>query len=192
MGVDLDARDRPTVIADVRSWPLHVEPGSIDFLWSSPPCTEFSDANPLVEHRTKSPSLELVKATLEIVAAVRPRYWIMENVRGAIPFLGIPAQKIGPFCLWGYFPHVRATEALQLHRKWRFHDARRRAAVPRGLSEAVADALERQLDAGGPPLLDLRPPRRHRRLGPLVDKPTPMELFGDLHKPNTPEAGKMT
>lgn len=47
------------VVADVLQWPF-VDDLDVDFLWSSPPCTEFSDANPRVDHATKRPSLELV------------------------------------------------------------------------------------------------------------------------------------
>lgn len=92
---------------------------------------------------------------------LRPRFWIMENVRGAIPFLGVPAQKIGPWCLWGYFPHVDVTYRAQVHRKKDVdHTAQARAAIPWEVSRAVLRTVERYWSV--PSLLDMRPFRRHR------------------------------
>jgi len=132
-------------------------------LWASPPCTEFSDANPRVDHATKRPSLALVVATLELVAKLRPRWWILENVRGAIPFLGIPVQKIGPWCLWGHFPHIDATYRTQVYRKKHgAQTAAARAAIPGDLSRALLRSVERHWPVAS--LLDMRPFRRHRHV----------------------------
>lgn len=163
VSIDITAqRGGADVVADVRALPL-ARGTAIDFLWASPPCTEFSRADPRVDHATKRPSIELVAATLEAVAELRPRFWILENVTGAIPFLGIPVQKLGPWCLWGYFPHIYAPFSVQTHRKSRFHSAAVKAAIPWELSRAVHRSVERHL--GVAHLLDLRPFRRHRRLG---------------------------
>jgi len=164
---DVDASrscTRHRILADVRHLPFGLQlRGRVDFLWASPPCTEFSDANPRVDHATKRPSLELVAATLEAVADIRPRFWILENVRGAIPFLGVPAQKIGPFCLWGYFPMIDATWTSATYRKWSAgRSPRARAAVPRALSRAVLEAVDRGRRL--PSILDMRPFRRHRHV----------------------------
>jgi len=87
----------------------------------------------------------------------------MENVRGAIPFLGIPVQKIGPFCLWGYFPTIEPPLAAQAYRKDEAgHSAAERAVIPPALSYAVLDAIERGSEIRS--LLDLRPFRRHRHV----------------------------
>jgi hypothetical protein len=146
--------------------------GAVDFLWASPPCTEFSDADSRVDHRRKRPSLELVTASLEAVAEIRPRFWILENVRGAIPFLGIPVQKIGPFCLWGYFPAIEVPwDAGTYQKSAAGRSAIARAVIPASLGEAVYQAVDR--GRRSPSILDLRPFRRHRlaaaRRRPLVD-----------------------
>jgi len=157
--VDLDAGAPADVRADVRHLPIT---GRVDFLWASPPCTEFSDANPRVDRDELRPSTELVAATLAAVSELRPRWWVLENVRGAIPFLGIPAQKIGPWCLWGYFPPIETSDELTRYQKWRNgHSARDRAAVPLALSEALYAAVERH--RGVRSLLDLNGPQRWRR-----------------------------
>ncbi len=159
--IDMGRPGRPSIVADVRQLPLRLPPGrDLGFLWASPPCTEFSTANARVDHRRKQPSLELVVAALQAVAVLRPRFWCIENVRGAIPFLGIPVQKLGPFCLWGYFPPLAVSLEMHDHRKGWASTAATRAAVPLALSEAMADALDRYWDLPG--LLDLRPFRRHR------------------------------
>lgn len=174
--VDLEpARIPGAVAADVRALPFGRELGAVELLWASPPCTEFSDADPRVDHARKRPSLELVSATLSAVAELRPRWWILENVRGAIPFLGIPAQKVGPWCLWGYFPPIAPSFDAQTHRKWQHHTAASRAAVPRELSEAVLRSVGRHRDVKS--LLDLRPFRRHRHAA-AKGRPAIADLFG--------------
>jgi len=156
--LDLDRRRQPTVVADCRRLPIGGRP---DFLWASPPCTEFSEANARVRPSDRRPSLDLVVATLAAVRDLHPRFWVLENVRGAIPFLGVPVQKIGPWCLWGYFPPLRVTWKAQTYTKLLAgRSAVARAAIPYELSSAVCDAVEVYWSV--PSLLDLRPFRRHR------------------------------
>ncbi len=157
VSLDLDRRRRPDVVADARRLPIA---GRIDFLWASPPCAEFSDARP--SSQARRPSLELVFATLEAVRELRPRFWVLENVRGAIPFLGIPVQKIGPWCLWGYFPPIQVTAELASWRKFRFRSAAARARVPDALAEAVFASVSRFW--AFPRILDMREMRRHRHV----------------------------
>lgn len=168
--IDRDARHRPDVVADVRSLPVNLGPDvgrPVDVLWMSPPCTEFSTANP--GHPLR-PSLELVFAALGAVRAMRPRFWVLENVVGAIPLLGIPAQKIGPFCLWGYFPLLEVTFEMNAYRKKAagpsvdgFGDrgtAVARAAIPPAISEALYQSVARHWEVKS--FMDFRPFRRHR------------------------------
>jgi hypothetical protein len=159
---DVDGR-RLRVRADCRRLPLSGRlAGAVDFLWASPPCTEFSDANARLDHLTKHPSMDLVAATLHAVSLLRPRFWILENVRGAIPLLGIPVQKIGPFCLWGYFPEIDASWDSGTYRKSAAgRSAIARAVVPPSLSRAVYAAVDRSQHLAS--ILDLRPFRRHRK-----------------------------
>jgi hypothetical protein len=158
--VDVDGRHNPTIIADARHLPLSLGPDvgrPVELLWCSPPCTEFSDANPDAPLR---PSLDLMFAALAAVRSIRPRFWVLENVRGAIPFLGIPAQKIGPWCLWGYFPLIDVTLSMNQHRKSSWSTAVARAAVPVEVGEALYRAVDQARGVGS--LLDMRPFRRHR------------------------------
>lgn len=159
VGVDLAPTEGADVVADVLEWPFSADL-DVDFLWMSPPCTEFSNARP-GSHLIR-PSLELVFRCLDLVADLRPRFWCLENVVGAIPYLGIPAQKVGPFCLWGYFPTVHVTYRAHTHRKMaQGRSAVDRSRLPASFSVELANALDRWW--GVPSLLDLRPFRRHRR-----------------------------
>lgn len=120
-----------------------------------------------VGSKNRRPSLEMVFATMEIVRDLRPRFWIMENVVGAIPFLGAPLQKIGPFCLWGYFPRIEARLSVVTHRKMTRdrQTAAARAVIPYDLSEAVYHAVEAAWETAR--ILDLRQYRRHRHIASL-------------------------
>lgn len=93
----------------------------IDLITASPPCLEFSNAysapkaqwlrdNPTALFDDYEPSLELLEVTLEIIEILKPRYWVIENVVGAIkhfkPKLGTPRQIIGAYVLWGNYPEI--------------------------------------------------------------------------------------
>jgi hypothetical protein len=178
--VDVDERHKPDIVADVRALPLMLGPDvgrPVELLWCSPPCTEFSDANP---NKPLRPSLELFNAAMAAVRMMRPRFWIIENVRGAIPHFGIPVQKVGPWCLWGYFPELRVTLPMHDHRKscGTTNDRRRgrntrgpveSAAVPRALSDALLAAVVRGQQVTS--ILDLRPFRRHRHVAAIGERP---------------------
>jgi len=90
-----------------------------DILMASPPCYEFSNAfsapksiyvreNGSLDNYT--PNMELLIATLDIVKIVKPKYWIIENVVGAIryfeKYLGKPRQILGAYVLWGNYPEI--------------------------------------------------------------------------------------
>lgn len=177
IGVDNNPRHKPDILLSVSELTgSHLGPlgpngfsyRQIDFVWASPPCNEFSTMPPGRDDRR--PSLADYFVTLELIRDLRPRFWIMENVRGAIPFFGLPRQKIGPFCLWGYFPRIKAPLEVVDHRKMTPDKptAVERAAIPYALSQAVLEAVERSWDKKT--IADLRPFRRHRQLAKLNRK----------------------
>lgn len=97
-----------------------------DVILASPPCTSFStmtmgkmwthEGQP--KHPTAVQGQRLVLATLRIIAALRPDYWIIENPRArlrSLPFLEgferrtvtycqYGEQRMKPTDLWGVFP----------------------------------------------------------------------------------------
>ena len=101
----------------------------IDFLWASPPCDEFSLAYPAPRSVAAregvldlyQPDMKPLKATLEIIAALKPRYWAIENVQGAIryfePYIGRHRVRLGSIYLWGNFPVVGFTTVDSKHKQ---------------------------------------------------------------------------
>jgi len=120
---------------------------SIDVVWCSPPCTEFSTAGVWRHGRPENPELDLVEACLAIIEYLNPRTWILENVHGACryfrPLMGEHRQKVGPFYLWGNFPHIVMPFSWS-HKKTDVRDPVLRAQIPLEVSEALLDALTNQ------------------------------------------------
>lgn len=143
--VDHDPQHGADVVADLTAWSWDGERPAL--VWASPPCEAFSRTSMPWCRPAPEPSLALVRAALRVVRESRPRYWVLENVRGAVPYLrpllGEPRVVAGPFHLWGYFPPFRLDVPPF---KERLSSTRRveRAAVPYALSEALLRAIEGQ------------------------------------------------
>lgn len=154
------------IIDDVRHWkPCQY----FDVIVASPPCTEFSELLFLsIAKKQRGPGnpekgMELVRACLRIIEEVRPRFWVIENVRGAIkyfePLLGPPKLTHRPWYLWGNFPPFLLPRS-NLGRKTRVgSDGRinsdvkfnpliswKRARIPLPLSITLAEACKRELE----------------------------------------------
>lgn len=88
----------------------------IDIILFSPPCYEFSlafnapRATHLRENRNipYEPDMSILWCGLDIIKMLQPKYWIVENVRGASPFfskeMGNPRQINEAYFFWGNFP----------------------------------------------------------------------------------------
>jgi hypothetical protein len=87
---------------------------------------------------------------------LKPRYWCVENVWGAIPdfkeLLGEPRQIIGPFVLWGNFPYIDVPRNF-IHSKTGYTHQKNivedrtsavRAKIPLEISQGLLTALESQ------------------------------------------------
>lgn len=117
---------------------------TFDLVWASPPCTNLSTAN---RFRDVEDGLRLVRAAVRIVEAVRPRWWVLENVHGATraigSILGPPVAQYGSFYLWGVFPPFEAHVPRDKTKKSGRRRAERRAAIPYAISEGLVLACER-------------------------------------------------
>jgi len=94
---------------------------TFDVVVASPPCTEFSRLKTLYGHGSnrKAPAdpekgMELVREAKRVIDQIKPSFWVLENVGGAVPYfkplLGGPRFIRKPFFLWGDFPRFLLEE----------------------------------------------------------------------------------
>jgi len=139
--IDNDPARKPDILADIRDWQWSgTRP---DLLWASPPCTDFSREDQPWTHRGIKPDLSCCLATMRLIASIKPRWWILENVRGAVPYLGRRYLRIGSRYLWGRFPlfltnHCYGKTNIPSGK----NQAALRALIPYGISLALAQAIE--------------------------------------------------
>jgi hypothetical protein len=135
--------------------------GHIDYVHASPPCDEFSMAynakrpNHLRESpdREYLPNMKPLMESIRIINAIQPRYWSIENVRGACkyfePFLGKPHLVKGAYVYWGNFPLFdpqKVTIETKAAKDKR-HSALRsnhRACIDFNISKAFLEAMKSQ------------------------------------------------
>ena len=77
--VSLD-RDMPADIrCDILDWDFRsYEPKSFDFIWASPPCTEYNIAK-TTGVRDIEQANRVSQRTIDIIIYLDPRYWVIEN-----------------------------------------------------------------------------------------------------------------
>jgi hypothetical protein len=141
--VELDPAFRPSVVADVSRLPLRCRPGHFDLVWASPPCTEYARESMPWCRTGNVPDFTLWRTTEAAIRELRPRWWVIENVRGAVPFHGSPARTYGPVFLWGDMPMFDARVPPWKERLSSKEKAKR-ACIPWALSQALAIACERE------------------------------------------------
>jgi len=132
---------------------------NVDVILFSPPCLEFSLAfnAPRALHLRErpnipyEPSMDILECGLDIIRLLKPRYWIVENVRGASPFfsqlMGKPRQINEAYFFWGNFPSFVPEDFPSKAEKDERRDPMRaniRAKVPIEISEALLEAIQSQ------------------------------------------------
>lgn len=139
--------------------------GPVEVVCASPDCRQYSTAR---AEKVTAPDLSVPHAIRDIIDYVKPRWWIIENVRGACQWFddiyGKHAQSVGPFFFWGLFPWMDVTSRYKgqsRHRinrnlviegvggYWEFNgikynkwDTVQRAEIPLVISQALYDAIE--------------------------------------------------
>jgi len=132
---------------------------SVDVILFSPPCLEFSlafNAPRAIHLRERpnipyEPSMDILECGLDIIRLLKPRYWVVENVRGASPFfsqlMGKPRQINEAYFFWGNFPSFVPEAFPSKAEKDERRDPMRaniRAKVPIEISEALLEAIQSQ------------------------------------------------
>ena len=119
--ISLDILPGATITQDILTWDYTVFPqGHFDFIWASPPCTEYSKART----RSKRPrdydlADAMVSRALGIIDYFCPQLWLLENpqtgylktrpIMSGIPWRDVTYCRYGePYKkqtrLWGKFP----------------------------------------------------------------------------------------
>ena len=166
--VDIDERFAPDIRADV----LDLRPADLpdaDVVLASPPCTEFSTMQNLnggVE--PSGEAIALVYHTIGLAKALRPEYWVLENPFGRLrTVIGEPEGTVTycqygenhqkPTDLWGEHPPMTYRSCARganchisnragghaMRDKCGKRTAAERAKVPRELSDAILEAVEK-------------------------------------------------
>ena len=133
-----------------------------DLIWASPPCDHFSlgynapGPKAAREGVKFEPDMRPLRAALKIIKILKPRYWVIENVRGASKIfskeMGVnaPRQIIdGTYFLWGNFPYLQdiAVNRTKKAELWEINNPLRkniRGKIPIEISEALLKAMKQQ------------------------------------------------
>jgi len=175
--VDNDPKFGADLVADVKTLTAQDFPWKPDVVLASPPCTSFTvmriGQNWHRDHTPKTDAaregLELVQATMNLITALDPEWWIVENPRAklrrlypmtlfqrrTVTYCAYGESRMKPTDLWGNFPdelifkpicsngdpcHTAAPRGSRTATQgMSSEDA---AKVPYALAEAVCAALE--------------------------------------------------
>jgi len=148
--VDINPEFNPDICADILQWEYIGETPLV--IWASPDCTQFAkDSFPKTWACNRispaKPDPALMLACKRIIDQVKPRFWIIENVRGSVkhftPHLGDYNKKIGNQYLWGNFP-IFDTSAI--FGKEKIGPCKNRPAIRSMIPEGITKSLLSQIE----------------------------------------------
>ncbi len=125
---------------------------SADIIVASPPCTDFSKSSfpstwkSVQRYPPDIPkALQLFNRVYKIVDIVKPKYFIIENVRGAEKYVGKARMHIGSRYFWGNFPLFSVGDADDIYGKWKIPPSKDRpvlrSVIPLSISRAFAQCV---------------------------------------------------
>ena len=169
--LDFEPKFNPDLCMDIHEARPSDFPPDPDVILASPPCNCFStaslghywvDGRPR-EHRTLE-ALAVVMKTLWLIRKLEPKYWAMENPRGMLrTVIGKPdittffaswgVDRYKPTDLWGKLPRMTWPKPKNWVKSPRGSDMGTHgmgpelaAMIPYGLSEALCQAIENELN----------------------------------------------
>ena len=130
-------------------------PETPDLITASPPCTEFSKASfpPTWKSVINNPpniplAIELFQKAKNIIQQLKPKYWIIENVRGSQKYMGQANFHIGSRYFWSNMILQYTGDGNDIYGKWRLRPspdrAEIRSRIPRSISETVRNYILQQ------------------------------------------------
>lgn len=125
---------------------------SADIIVASPPCTDFSKSSfpeswkSVQRYPPNIPlAMKLFNRVYEIVNQITPKYFIIENVRGAQKYVGKAIMHTGSRYFWGNFPLFSVGDATDIYGKTNIPPSKDRASlrsfIPGSISRAFADSV---------------------------------------------------
>ena len=125
-------------------------PGNVDLIVASPPCTEFSKSSlpkSWACNRNKEPDIEnalkLFSRAKEIINQVKPEYWIIENVRGSVKFVGKEDYKIGSRYLWTNINlNLENRQFDDVYGKWKVSPGKNRSAIRSKIPFSISQLIK--------------------------------------------------
>lgn len=138
------------ITVDIRLFQPSSISHKIDFIWFSPPCTEFAREYMPWSKTGKAPDLSVLYAGLNIIKYFNPEYYLIENVKGAItwfyPVLGNYRVSYDPYYLWGFFPVPGKLNKSNWVRKSRLSSSSefQRSKIPYNLSRSICQSVSIQ------------------------------------------------
>jgi len=134
----------------------------VELAWFSIPCDEvslgFNSARSIADREGDETfwptrTMGLLQVCMRIIEILEPRYWVIENTRGALkffnPVIGEPRLSLGnKYFFWGNFPSLHIQKDLEFQSKVNVPNnemrANIRAIIPIEISQAFKLAVESQ------------------------------------------------
>lgn len=157
-GVDLEKKDIPDSVtfiqADIFDW----EPNQhYDIILASPKCSEFSEIKRNCAHPyDERIGLDMVYRVMYLIMKIKPKYWVLENVKGLSEFIDKPRDTVRygkrtrkTAYLWGNFPELGFfNEQIEFNSHmwhdepgWNMDVRARRGEIPQALARKMFQVM---------------------------------------------------